>query len=253
MESSNQEENDLTFPLHRAFHCIHCDTYSFDPNSCVNCGKLVPDSDLMNFGQLVSNIIEVNVVDLNKAANVDSKARKREINCYGMFLKEQKQLNSKTSQRLDSEAMIKKWKGLDETEKDVYRKKAAEDKIFIMGKKSLSETKDEDSKKGSDEEERSKKNRRNKRDVEVKTKKRELFKETENDLSSAKLMLSCMIAEKEESLLVLGKSLEINEKEIARLSDENSLSARLLISKKEKLLVVKQNYKDLFSHNSIKK
>ena len=249
MESSHKEENELGLPLHHAFHCIHCDAYSFDPNLCVNCGKLVPDSDLINSGQLVSNIIEVNVVELNKTAEVDSKARNREINCYGMFLKEQKQLNSKTSQRLDSEAMIKKWKGLKETEKDVYRKKAAEDKIFIMRNKSLSGTKDKDRKKGSDLEERSKKNRRNKRDVEVKTKKREFVKEIENDVSSAKLMLSCMIAEKE----VLGKSLEINEKEITRLSDENSLSARLLISKKEKLLLVKQKYKDLFSHNSVEK
>ena len=245
MENSKKNGNDPGLPLHLAFHCIHCDSFSIDPNLCVNCGKRV---SVINSGQLVSNVIEVDVVDLNKSVEADTKARKREITGYGMFLKEQKQLNRKTSQRLDSEAMIQKWKGLDETEKDVYRKKSVEDKTLIIGKKLISETKDR--KRGSDSEERSKKNKRNKRDTELKIQKRESAKETENDVSTAKIMLNCMIAEKEENLLVLSKSLENNEKEIARLADENSLSDRLLLSKKEKLSLAKQKYKDLYNNNN---
>ena len=238
---------DAEIPLEVAFLCIHCHNFSQDFYNCTSCGKLM------------SNVVDVKVVseaDNNHVTKViedktetkKSRGRRREINCYGMYLKEQKELNLNISKKLDSEAMVKKWKSLSDSEKAVYKSRSLEDKAYVKASNDTSERKYK-KKKSEPDVVLNKKVLRNKRDTELKAQKRDETMEVKKDLFCARNMLTKMIAEKKANMLTLSNEVEVNEKEITDVSNEIRVSERLLKNKREKLSVVKKEYRELYAGN----
>ena len=148
MENPEEAVVDPGLPLHLAFLCSHCNNISDSSEECEHCGNLL--SNFKDGEKLVSDVVEVEVVgihlndvdhDVEKDTNVvkvNHKVKKREVNCYGMYLKEQKELNKNISHKLDSEAMIKKWKDMNENQREVYKNQSIEDKRLIQNMKTKS-------------------------------------------------------------------------------------------------------------------
>ena len=106
-----------------------------------------------------------------------------------------------------------------------------------------------DKKKSEPDVELKKKILRNKRDTELKAQKRDETMEVKKDLCCSRDMLIKMIAEKKANMLILSNHLEVNEKEITDVSNEIRVSERLLKNKREKLSVVKKEYRELYASN----
>merc|ERR1712096_120524 len=175
---------------------------------------------------------------------------KREINPYGMYLREQKENCKKKSLKLDLEAVLKSWKSFTGPQRAKYEKMSLEDRESLKMQRQL------ESKKGktSFEKQEIRKMLKNKKDLELKSYKREEHKALRKDVDSSKIVLKLMIAEKKERFKKLVKEVETNEKELECLSTELSVSEQLLQNKKEMVNMYKKEYKELFSNNlSMKK
>jgi hypothetical protein len=232
------------------FLCIQCNNFSEDLNNCRHCGnidlngvevQIVSDETVQ---EVVENVDESKEA---KSIEVEHKMRKREINCYGMFLKEQQEINGNSSKKLDIETMSVKWKGLSETEKAKYKQQSLEDREFLKTQSSSAPIKGKKRKNLVEPVDvEMKKKLRNKKDSEVKAQKREEIVELKQDVSCSKNILAGMIAEKIETLAKYIQEVETDAIELESISKEILVSEKLVKNKKETLAMYKKEYKELY-------
>jgi hypothetical protein len=260
MEMSNQTtpNEELVSTLDVEFLCIQCNSFSEDLNKCTQCGE--PVNGGVVEVQIVGNELKCQVAGENRSEDqVEAetseakeakgcKSRRREINCFGMFLKEQKEISKKKSQKLDSEVVSEIWSRMSDSEKARYKQQSLKDRDFIVARKV---TQSKEKKKIDTEDIVRKKKMKNKKDTELKAQKREESAEMKKDLDCSRKMLDSMIVEKKDSSVSLTIEIELKDKEIEDVSNEIKLSEKLLLNKKERLVAIKKEYKELFNLCSI--
>ena len=137
-----------------------------------------------------------------------------------------------------------------ESEKAKYKQQSLKDRDFIVARK-VTQFKEKKKKKTDTEDIVRKKKMKNKKDTELKAQKREESSEMKKDLDCSRKMLDSMIVEKKDSSASLTKEIEFKDKEIEDVSNEIKLSEKLLLNKKERLVAIKKEYKELFNLCSI--
>ena len=208
--------------------CEECGFLSEDLTACSSCGyeTMRPCSDSVEMSS------PENVVKLKSS-------RKREINPYGMFLKEQKNNLKKANseQKLNLDAVLKKWKNLKQEERVKYKEMSIEDKKCTAQKMKKTKKIKPDILK---EQKRIK-------NTKSKATERRKKKSIELDVQNLKPLLSIMIAEKKSALVALDKEITGCKGEIHNLSQELLVSKKMVKFKIEKLNVIKKEYKKLFA------
>ena len=260
MSNQTTPNEELVSPLDVEFLCIQCNSFSQDLNKCTQCGE--PVNGGVVEVQVVGNELKGQVAEENRSEDQvedesseakeakGCKSRRREINCYGMFLKEQKEISKKKSQKLDSQVVSEIWSRMSDSEKAKYKQQSLKDRDFIVARK-VTQFKEKKKKKTDTEDIVRKKKMKNKKDTELKAQKREESSEMKKDLDCSRKMLDSMIVEKKDSSASLTKEIEFKDKEIEDVSNEIKLSEKLLLNKKERLVAIKKEYKELFNLCSI--
>eukprot|EP00092_Neocalanus_flemingeri_P017143 GFUD01018540.1.p1 GENE.GFUD01018540.1~~GFUD01018540.1.p1 ORF type:complete len:268 (+),score=80.82 GFUD01018540.1:122-925(+) len=251
------------------FLCEQCNKVSEALNRCTHCEDTLmaemtlelPDhqDQVLIEIQLAADISEVYEaeIDEEKAQKKARKRPRREINSHGMYLVEQKEIYKKNSQKLDMEVVLKNWENMSNLDKAKYEEQSVKDREAKKrefeeehGKSGIKERKMSD-----DEvvEQELKKKIKNKKDLETKANKREEIKDLEKDVCCSKNILKSMIEAKKQTLEVLDQEIERNSKELDNTSKEVIVAEKLILKKKETLVLVKKEYKELFSSIMSKK
>eukprot|EP00092_Neocalanus_flemingeri_P087827 GFUD01110897.1.p1 GENE.GFUD01110897.1~~GFUD01110897.1.p1 ORF type:complete len:223 (-),score=77.59 GFUD01110897.1:150-818(-) len=209
--------------------CERCNFQSEDLASCSQCGN--------NLIQIEQNSsVTEDEVDLE-----DQPTRKREINPLGMYLRELKK-----SGKVDLETAYKNWRDFDEEQKAVYEEMSLQDRESLKSKVGSKE------KVLQSEAQKVAKSIKKKKDAEKKAFDRKKIVNLKKDFNTSKILLSSMIADKREALADVEKDLIRCNEEVDNLSKELMISEKLVEAKKEKLVRMKKEFKELFAKHNAK-
>ena len=226
----SEMEKPVEDPVQTMVVCKECNCIVEDLESCSECGKSL-------------------VVDLCNVADtqqIKPQFRKREITPLGMFLKEQKQnlKKSDSTRKLNLSNAMKSWRNLSQEEKLKYNELSLRDKEHVQSQKNISDVDVENVKKA-------RKKVKNKNDADRKAIERKNIEIMKKDLESSKNLVNSMLIDKRKALLDLDKDLAECKERKQTLSRTVLVSDKLLEVKKEKLKVIKRDYKELFSRRNL--
>ena len=168
--------------------------------------------------------------------------RVREITPYGMYLKQLKlALKQKnTIQKIDLAIAHKNWIDLSEEDKFKYKNMSLEDKLkvqLLAGKKSKA-----------DGQEKSKKIKR-KNDSERMVINRGKEKVLKEDVKQSKKIVLEMLDIKKAALLGMNEDIAMTKDQIDDITRELEVTEKIVFKKKEKLKLIKKEFKELFKQS----
>eukprot|EP00092_Neocalanus_flemingeri_P027576 GFUD01029918.1.p1 GENE.GFUD01029918.1~~GFUD01029918.1.p1 ORF type:complete len:228 (+),score=59.51 GFUD01029918.1:135-818(+) len=204
--------------------CERCNFLSEDLTSCSQCGNM-----LIQTGQNSSDTEDDGGIE-------DQQTRKREINPLGMYLRELKK-----SGKVDLNLAYKNWKDMDEESKVVYNEMSLKDKESLNSKVGIKE------KVHQSEAQKAAKSIKKEKDAKKKAFDRKNMENLKQDVKTSKTLLSSMIAGKREALADIEIELVRGQEEVDNLSRELLLTEKLVEAKKEKLIGIKKEFKELFA------
>ena len=216
-----------------AMLCKECSCLSENLTVCSQCGHSMeeaattPDSSISG-GEVPQTL----------------KIRKREITPYGMYLKELKlNLEQKNiSKNIDLVSAHKNWSNLSDEETAKYKTMSLEDKQYIKAQAGREKV---------DIIVKKKKAERlilkRKKDAERMVVEREKVKMLNEDVEQSKKIIHTMLADKRAALLDLDKDIDEYKEQLENLSKELTVSEKLVLVKRDKLSLLKKDYKELFS------